>query len=107
MKQQPFDPGITQSYGGRLRRIVNKDGSFNVHRHGTRLRDFHVYKFLIGLSWPWFVAAVLATFLVVSVVFAGLYLAIGAQGEFGGRDPGQVPAGLEPEGGDLPAGGQN
>ena len=24
MKQQPFDPGITQSYGGSLRRIVNK-----------------------------------------------------------------------------------
>jgi inward rectifier potassium channel len=79
VKQQPFDPGITQSYGGSLRRIVNKDGSFNVHRRGTRLRDFHVYKFLIGLSWPWFIVVVLATFLVVSVVFAGLYLAVGAQ----------------------------
>ena len=80
MKQQPFDPGITQSYSGSLRRIVNKDGSFNVHRRGTRLRDFHVYQFLIGLSWPRFVAVVLATFLVVSVVFAGLYLAVGVQG---------------------------
>ena len=79
MKQQPFDPGITQSYGGILHRIVNKDGSFNVHRRGTRLRDFHVYKFLIGLSWPRFVAVVLATFLVVSVAFTGLYLAVGAQ----------------------------
>ena len=80
MKQQPFDPGITQSYSGSLRRIVNKDGSFNVHRRGTRLIDFHVYQFLIGLSWPRFVAVVLATFLVVSVVFAGLYLAVGVQG---------------------------
>ena len=56
MEKQPFDPGLTQSYGGRLVRIVNKDGSFNVHRRGTRLKDFHFYKFLVGLSWPQFIA---------------------------------------------------
>jgi inward rectifier potassium channel len=76
-KEPPFDPGLTQSYGGRLDRIVNKDGSFNVRRRGTRLRDFHVYKFLVGLSWPRFVAVVFGTFVAVSAVFAGLYLAIG------------------------------
>ena len=39
--QQPFDPGLTQSYSGRLRRMVNRDGSFNVHRRGGSLRDLH------------------------------------------------------------------
>ena len=39
--QKPFDPGITQSCDGRVRRIVNRDGSFNVRRRGGRLQDFH------------------------------------------------------------------
>jgi inward rectifier potassium channel len=77
MEKQPFDPGLTQSYDGRLVRIVNRDGSFNVHRRGTRLRDFHFYKFLVGLSWPRFIAVLFGTFVAVSAVFAGLYLAVG------------------------------
>jgi inward rectifier potassium channel len=77
MKEQSFDPGITQRYGGRLERIINRDGSFNVQRRGTRLRDFHFYKFLIGLSWPTFIAVVFATFVVVNLLFAGLYFAAG------------------------------
>jgi len=74
---QPFDPGLTQSFAGSLRRVVNKDGSFNVRRTGGRLRNFHLYKFLIELSWPWFVAIVLGTFIVANIAFAGLYLAAG------------------------------
>ena len=77
MEQQAFDPGLTQSYEGTLRRIVNKDGSFNVHRRGTRLNDFHFYQFLIGLSWPQFIAVLFGTFVVVSAVFAALYLVVG------------------------------
>jgi inward rectifier potassium channel len=75
--EPPFDPGLTQSYGGRLDRIINRDGSFNVHRRGTRLRDFHFYKFLIRLSWLQFMGVLFGTFAAVSAVFACLYLAIG------------------------------
>jgi len=77
--QLPFDPGLTQSYAGTLRRIVNKNGTFNVRRKGVRLRNFHLYKFLIGLSWPWFVAIVLGTFVIANIAFAWLYLAAGIQ----------------------------
>jgi len=80
MKQQPFDPGITQSYDGRVRRIVNRDGSFNVRRHGRRLQDFHLYQFFIRLTWPVFIAVVLAAFLAITVVFTGLYFAAGIGG---------------------------
>ncbi len=80
VKQQPFDPGITQSYDGSVDRIVNKDGSFNVQRRGGRLRDFHFYQFLIGLSWPGFIGMVAAAFLVVNIAFTGLYLAAGIGG---------------------------
>jgi inward rectifier potassium channel len=84
---QQFDPGLTQSYGGRLRRIVNKDGSFNVHRRGVRLRDFHFYQFLIGLSWPLFIAIALFAFLLVNLVFTGLYCAVGIHTLQGAESP--------------------
>ena len=91
MKQQPFDPGITQSYDGTVRRIVNRDGSFNVRRHGRRLQDFHLYQFFIQLSWPVFFAVVLAAFLAITLVFTGLYFGAGITGLQG------VPAGTPGE----------
>jgi len=80
VKQQPFDPGITQSYDGRVRRIVNRDGSFNVRRTGRRLQDIHLYQFFIRLTWPVFFAVVLAGFFSITVVFTALYLAAGISG---------------------------
>jgi inward rectifier potassium channel len=80
VKQQPFDPGITQSYDGSIDRIVNRDGSFNVNRRGARLRDFHFYQFATGLSWPAFVGMVVAAFLAVNAAFTGLYLLCGIGG---------------------------
>jgi inward rectifier potassium channel len=76
-QDQSFDPGITQRYGGQLERIVNRDGSFNVRRRGTRLRDFHFYQFMVSLSWPAFIGIVFGTFVAVNLVFAGLYFAVG------------------------------
>jgi inward rectifier potassium channel len=80
MRQQSFDPGITQSYDGSLDRIVLRDGTFNVQRRGSRFRDFHFYQFLIGLSWPAFFGIVLAAFLAVNTAFTALYLATGIAG---------------------------
>jgi inward rectifier potassium channel len=77
MKQESFDPGLTTQFNGELRRAINPDGSFNVHRKGTRLRDENLYLKLIDTTWPRFFVAVLAVFLAVNVVFAGVYLAIG------------------------------
>ncbi len=80
MKQQPFDPGITQSYDGRIRRILNRDGSFNVRRRGRRLQDLHLYQFFVRLTWPVFFAVVGAGFLAITVAFTGLYFAAGIGG---------------------------
>jgi len=75
--QQPFDPGITQSYDGSVRRIVNRNGSFNVRRRGRRLSDFHLFQFFVTLSWPRFFAVVILAFVLVTLAFTGLYLAVG------------------------------
>ena len=80
MKQrQDFDPGLTHQFSGELRRTINRDGSFNVHRRGARLRDFNPYQYMIETTWPRFLALVLFGFLFVNTTFAGLYLMVGIE----------------------------
>jgi inward rectifier potassium channel len=77
MKKQSFDPGLTTQFSGNLRRAINPDGSFNVHRKGTRLRDTNLYLKLIDTTWTNFFVIVLGVFLAVNVAFAAVYMEIG------------------------------
>lgn len=77
MKKESFDPGLTTQFSGELRRAINPDGTFNVHRRGARLRDTNVYLKMIDTTWPRFFLVVMAVFLAVNVAFAAIYLAIG------------------------------
>lgn len=77
MAKQTFDPGLTTQYTGLLRRAINKDGSFNVARRGTRWRDIHPYLHLISMPWPSFLALLFASYLAVNTVFAVIYFALG------------------------------
>ena len=79
MQQQSFDPGLTQKYTGALRRAINKDGSFNVHHKGSRLKDHSFYQFLITIPWIQFHIVVLITYIVLNSLFAGLYLFAGIE----------------------------
>ncbi|HYL76793.1 MAG TPA: ion channel [Bryobacteraceae bacterium] len=79
MKQESFDPGLTTQFNGELRRTINRDGSFNVHRKGVRLRDVNLYLKLIDTTWPRFLLIILAAFLAVNMLFAGVYLALGIE----------------------------
>src|SRR5882672_9480139 len=77
MEQPSFDPGLTQKFSGRLRRFINKDGSFNVRRQGATWRATHPYLHLINLSWPAFLTLVFAAYLVVNTFFALAYFLVG------------------------------
>lgn len=79
MKQESFDPGLTTQFSGALRRTINKDGTFNVHRKGTRLRDVNPYLKLIDTTWPRFLVAITAGFLLINLLFAGVYEALGIE----------------------------
>jgi inward rectifier potassium channel len=79
LSRPDFDPGFTQQYRGSLRRIINPDGHFNVHRHGTTWRDVHPYLFMINSSWPVFAALILAGYVVANLVFALIYYGIGVE----------------------------
>ncbi len=83
--QTNYDPGLTQKYTGALNRVVNKDGNFNVHRAGQTWRDSNPYTFLINITWWNFAAIVTATFIVVNLAFAWLYMHV-AGGQIKGAE---------------------
>lgn len=71
------------------RRLLNRDGSFNVRRVGRNLTQYlSTYHFLLDISWPRFFILASVVYVVVNAVFAGLYMALG---------PGSFP-GLAAEG---------
>jgi inward rectifier potassium channel len=85
MQKPAFDPGLTQKYTGNLRRVINKDGTFNVRRRGTTWRDFHPYLHLIDMGWVPFFGALFLGYLVVNTLFAVAYFELGP-GQLHGGD---------------------
>jgi uncharacterized protein YyaL (SSP411 family) len=77
MEQPTFDPGLTQRFTGTLRRAINKDGSFNVHRSGTTWRDVHPYLYLINTSWWSFFSLMFVGYVVMNTLFALVYYSLG------------------------------
>jgi inward rectifier potassium channel len=73
MRKPAFDPGFTEQYRGNLRRIINPDGNFNVHRRGTTWRDVHPYLFMLNSSWVVFSALILFGYLAANLFFAVVY----------------------------------
>ena len=88
MQKPAFDPGLTQKYTGHLRRVINKDGTFNVRRRGATWRDFHPYLHLIGLGWVPFFGVLFLGYLVVNTLFALAYFSLGPGALAGGEAPG-------------------
>jgi inward rectifier potassium channel len=79
MADTSFDPGLTQQFGGKIRRTINKDGSFNVKRIGARLQDANLYLFLIRLPWPVFIGLVFVAYFVANLIFACAYYFLGTE----------------------------
>jgi inward rectifier potassium channel len=79
MDKPLFDPGLTQQYTGVLKRVINKDGQFNVRRTGQSWRDWHPYLFMISTAWPVFLLLVVVAFLGINVIFALGYCAVGIE----------------------------
>ncbi len=63
---------------GTRRRLLNRDGSFNVALEGLDpLSSLSLYHWLLTISWPKFLAFISATYLVLKTFFALAYLACG------------------------------
>jgi inward rectifier potassium channel len=77
MQKPSFDPGLTQKYTGNVRRIINKDGTFNVRRRGATWRDYNPYLQLISMDWLPFFATIFAGYLFINTLFALAYYSLG------------------------------
>lgn len=65
--------------GESRRRLLNRDGSFNVARTGLNpLAAFSLYQSLLQLSWPKFFGFVVIGYLIANSFFALAYLACGS-----------------------------
>jgi inward rectifier potassium channel len=62
-------------------RLINKDGSSNVHRRGLPfLESMSIYHSLISMPWWKFNLLIVACYLVVNIIFACLYYIVGLDG---------------------------
>jgi inward rectifier potassium channel len=77
MQKPTFDPGLTQQYTGAVKRVINRNGEFNVRRTGSTWRDSHPYLVLVNLPFPTFLTLVTLGFVVLNLFFAVLYIAGG------------------------------
>jgi inward rectifier potassium channel len=70
--------GAVVSRESRLR-LLNRDGSFNVERKGRSFLDsLSPYHVLLTMPWRWFFVIGIGCYLLANAIFAGLYLACGA-----------------------------
>jgi inward rectifier potassium channel len=74
------------------KRLLNKDGSFNVLREGLSFfRSLSPYHVLLTTSWPRFLGLVIVFFLVTNIVFGTAYFACGP-GQIAGSKAVSLPA---------------
>jgi inward rectifier potassium channel len=85
MRKAAYDPGLTQQYTGPYRRVINKDGSFNVHRRGVTWRDINPYLHLTNMRWSFFLGSLFFGYLVINTLFAVIYFFLG-NGQLSGVD---------------------
>lgn len=79
MAKQTKDPGFGSRYEGRTKRMINKDGSFNIIREGTGMHFADTYQYLIAMSWPRFLGLVVLVYCIVNCLFAFIYLGVGVE----------------------------
>ena len=61
-------------------RVINRDGSSNIRRHGTPFfRTADTYNALITMSWSMFNLLVFSAYLLINFLFALLYLGLGIE----------------------------
>jgi inward rectifier potassium channel len=73
-------------------RLLNRDGSFNAVRAGQSLSArFSPYQSLLTMRWPPFLGVFVGSYLLINLLFAGVFYAFGPQAL-------SPPAGVIPEG---------
>ncbi|MEM6686306.1 MAG: ion channel [Bacteroidota bacterium] len=79
MVKKVKDPGLGEYSITTAKRIVNKDGSFNIKHLNGKTGVSALYSYLVDISWIQFFFWVFLVYFVINVVFAFVYVAIGVE----------------------------
>jgi inward rectifier potassium channel len=72
------DLGFGTKVASQKKRLINRDGSFNVVRSGQSFFErFSPYHYLVSISWLRFNTFVVAAYLIINIFFAFIYMAFG------------------------------
>ena len=80
------DPGYGTKTTKGQPRILRRDGTLNVKRHGTRFSLKDVYHNALDTTWPRFILGTVAFYLCVNIAFALVYMLLGVEHIYGSRD---------------------
>jgi inward rectifier potassium channel len=79
-EEEPRDLGFGNTVTGRVTRLLNRDGTFNVRRLGLPfLETLNLYHWLINMSWFRFNLIVIFSYAFINTFFAGIYYLIGVE----------------------------
>jgi inward rectifier potassium channel len=68
------------------RRLLNRDGSFNVHRDGLRFwESLSAYHYFLTMSWTKFLGWIIGAYIIVNALFATVYVLLGSAALHGGK----------------------
>ncbi len=70
-----FDPELAELKDFGNHRLINKDGSFNIHR--VRSSHFAPYQLLVEMGWGTFLLIILGCYIAINLLFAGMFLIAG------------------------------
>ncbi|HVZ77209.1 MAG TPA: ion channel [Gemmatimonadaceae bacterium] len=77
--EEPKDLGFGTVVGAQhSKRLLNRDGSFNVERQGLpRFGSLSLYHDMLSMSWPKFLALLVCAYMATNFLFAWLYVLCG------------------------------
>ncbi|MEM6263508.1 MAG: ion channel [Bacteroidota bacterium] len=73
------DLGFGTEISAKASRLLTKEGDLNVRRVGNRLKDFHLYQYLISIKWWQFWVYLLLFYICFNAFFACLYVLAGIE----------------------------
>lgn len=84
------DPGLGSKFSKPVKRLMNRDGSYNIERIGGLKKYQDFYKYLQDISLPKFLLITISIYIVINIVFSCLYLIAGIE-QLGGSQHHQHP----------------
>lgn len=85
------DPGIGTGFNSKTKRIINRDGSYNIIKKGSKRGIRDIFKYMIEISWPRFFLLLFTGYIVMNLAFTLLYYFCGTHHIVGIDPEGEHP----------------